>query len=125
MLLWTDHPRPRRFYLLPKIHKDPAQWNKPFQIPPGCPIVSDCNSETYQTSELLEYYLNPIPNKHRSYIKDSSDFLEKILKLQLPIGCFLFTIDMDSLNTNIDTKLCIKTIQKGFNKYPESKSHLI
>uniref|UniRef100_A0A3B3X7P6 Uncharacterized protein n=1 Tax=Poecilia mexicana TaxID=48701 RepID=A0A3B3X7P6_9TELE len=32
-LTGTDPPRPRYFYLLPKIHKEPAEWAKPFQIP--------------------------------------------------------------------------------------------
>ncbi|KAL3971572.1 hypothetical protein ACER0C_027091 [Sarotherodon galilaeus] len=31
-------PRPRRFYMLPKIHKNPEQWTVPFRIPPGRPI---------------------------------------------------------------------------------------
>uniref|UniRef100_A0A3B5QU43 Uncharacterized protein n=1 Tax=Xiphophorus maculatus TaxID=8083 RepID=A0A3B5QU43_XIPMA len=31
--------------LLPKIHKEPLEWTKPFQIPKGRPIISDCNSE--------------------------------------------------------------------------------
>ncbi len=45
-LLGSGTPRPRRFYLLPKIHKDPENWSKAFKIPPGRPIVSDCDSES-------------------------------------------------------------------------------
>lgn len=30
------NPCPCLFYLLPKIHKDPSTWPKPFKIPPGC-----------------------------------------------------------------------------------------
>ena len=127
-LLGSMDPRPRRFYLLPKIHKDPAKWSKPFEIPPGRPIVSDCNSDTYQTAEFIEYYLNPISVKHPSYIKDMYDFLEKIKKLHLPTNCILFTIDIDSLYTNIETKSGIETIKKYLNKFPDPKrpdSHLI
>lgn len=46
-LISTDPPRPRYFYLLPKIHKKPAEWTKPFHIPKGRPIISDCGSESY------------------------------------------------------------------------------
>uniref|UniRef100_A0A8C9ZUU2 Uncharacterized protein n=1 Tax=Sander lucioperca TaxID=283035 RepID=A0A8C9ZUU2_SANLU len=28
--------------------------------PPGRPIVSDCESETYRTAEYIDYYLNPL-----------------------------------------------------------------
>uniref|UniRef100_A0A3B3WF36 Uncharacterized protein n=1 Tax=Poecilia mexicana TaxID=48701 RepID=A0A3B3WF36_9TELE len=63
-LTGTDPPRPRYFYLLPKIHKDPSDWAKPFLIPKGRPIVSDCSSESYGSAKLLDFYLNPISQKH-------------------------------------------------------------
>ena len=59
-LIGDTEPRPRLFYMLPKIHKDPALWSKPHVIPPGRPIVSDCSSETYHTAEYLDYYLYPL-----------------------------------------------------------------
>ncbi len=68
-------PRMRRFYLLPKIHKESEKWSIPHKVPPGRPIVSDCNSETYQTAEYIEYFLNPISQKHPSYLKDTYDFI--------------------------------------------------
>lgn len=58
-----QEPRPRRFYILPKIHKDPQKWTVPHLIPPGRPIVSDCGSETYRTAEYTEYYLHPLSIK--------------------------------------------------------------
>lgn len=59
-VLGLGTPRPRSFYLLPKIHKDPKDWSLSFQIPPGRPILSDCSSETYYTAEYIEHFLNPI-----------------------------------------------------------------
>ena len=70
-LIEDSEPRARRFYLLPKIHKDPSKWSKPFLIPPGRPIVSDCNSETYRSAKYIDFYLNPLAKKHKSYIKDT------------------------------------------------------
>lgn len=48
-----DPCRPRYSYLLPKIHKALETWTIPFEVPPGQPIVSDCNSCSYNISILL------------------------------------------------------------------------
>lgn len=113
--------RERRFYILPKIHKDPEKWFPPFKIPPGRPIVSDCNSETYRTAEFIEYYLNPLSTRHPSYIKDTYHFIQLITNLKIPNNSFLFTIDVDSLYTNIDTQSGIAATKKIFSKYPDKK----
>lgn len=117
----SDNPRPRYFYLLPKIHKDPSTWPKPFEIPPGRPIVSDCNSETYFTAEFLEYFLNPISNLHPSFIKDTYDFLDKLKTLKVPTQSFLFTMDIESLYTNIDIDSGLQAIKEWFKRYPDPK----
>lgn len=39
-------PRPRYFYLLPKIHKSMDKWTIPNHMTPGRPIVSDCVGES-------------------------------------------------------------------------------
>ena len=72
-LISKGEPRPRHLYMLPKIHKEPEKWSKPHEIPPDRPIVSDCNSETYYTAEFIDFYLNPLSNRHPSYIKDTYD----------------------------------------------------
>lgn len=121
-LIGESEPRARRFYLLPKIHKDPNKWSKPFLIPPGRPIVSDCNSETYRSAEYIDYYLNPLAKKHQSYIKDTYDFIEKIKNLIIPANAILFTVDVDSLYTNIDSKEGILAIKEIFqNNYDKKR----
>lgn len=114
-------PRPRKFYMLPKIHKQPEKWTVPFKIPPGRPIVSDCGSETYQTAEFIDYFLNPLSVKHPSYIKDTYHFVEIIKKLKIPLNSIFFTIDIDSLYTNIDTKAGLKAVKNIFLKYPNNQ----
>lgn len=111
-LIGDTEPRARRFYMLPKIHKDPSKWRKPFEIPPGRPIVSDCNSETYRSAEYIDYFLNPLAKLHKSYIKDTYDFIDKIKNLIIPDNAILFTIDVDSLYTNIDTSEGIQAVKK-------------
>lgn len=111
-------PRPRRFYILPKIHKAPDKWTVPFKVPPGRPIVSDCGSETYQTAEYIDHFLNPLSVKHTSYLKNTYHFIELIKNLKVPPNSFFFTIDIDSLYTNIDTEAGLKAVKNIFLKYP-------
>ena len=120
-LIGESEPRPRRFYLLPKIHKDPAIWSKPFKIPPGRPIVSDCSSETYRAAEFIDYFINPLAKTHKSYIKDTYDFINKIKNLHIPEGSLLFTIDVDSLYTNIVTQEGIQAVKEAFFKFRDKK----
>uniref|UniRef100_A0A1A8C3F2 Reverse transcriptase domain-containing protein n=1 Tax=Nothobranchius kadleci TaxID=1051664 RepID=A0A1A8C3F2_NOTKA len=117
----SSEPRARRFYLLPKIHKEPAKWSKPHEIPPGRPIVSDCNSETYQTAEFIDHYLNPLSITHDSYIKDTYDFINKIKQIILPDNSILFTMDIDSLYTNIDITEGINAVKQILLKHPNSR----
>lgn len=77
-LFSQDPTLPQKFYMLPKIHKDSSTWTVSNDIPPGRPIVSDCNSESYRVADYLDYYVNPLSQKHDSYIKDTYEFVEKI-----------------------------------------------
>ena len=53
-----DH-RPRIFYTLAEIHKPMHKWFGPDKIPPGRPIVSDCYSDLYHTSEIIDHFIKP------------------------------------------------------------------
>lgn len=117
-----DHePRERRFYVLPKIHKDPKKWTVPFEVPPGRPIVSDCGSETYFTAEFLDFYLNPLSIKHPSYVKDTYHFLEIVKELRIPANSYFFSMDVESLYTNIDIVAGMNSVKKIFERYPDPK----
>lgn len=120
-LMGEAEPRPRQFYLLPKIHKEPDKWSKPHEIPPGRPIVSDCGSETYYAAEYIDFFLNPLSNRHPSYLKDTYDFIEKIKNLHIPDDALLFTMDIDRLYTNIDIAEGIQAIRNIFCKFPDSR----
>lgn len=113
-------PRERRFYILPKIHKDPETWPVPFEIPPGRPIVSDCGSETYQTAEYIDYFLRPLSIIQPSYVKDTYHFIDIVKTLKIPQNSWFFSIDVDNLYTNIDIKAGLATIKKIFDKYPKA-----
>ena len=120
-LMGEGEPKPRRFYVLPKIHKDPSTWTVPFTIPPGRPIVSDCGSETYLTAEYLDSFLNPLSISHPSYVKDTYHFINIVRTLRVPQNCFLFSMDVKSLYTNIPINEGILCIKKQFDKFPDPK----
>lgn len=68
------------------------------------PIVSDCDGESYYTAEFIEHFLGPISQRHKSDLKDTYDFIQKTKDLRIPTDSFLFTIDIDNLYTNIETR---------------------
>ena len=115
-----EEPRDRKFYLLPKIHKDKSKWTEG-KIPPGRPIVSDCNSDTYAISEYIDHFLAPIAKCHDSYLKDTQDFLEKLNKTTPSEKSLLVTLDVDSLYTNIDNKDGMEAVKKAFENNPNEK----
>ena len=117
-LLGPDVPRPRVFYLLPKIHKALDKWTVPGRVPCGRPIVSDCGSESSNIAEYLDSHINPLSHRHASYIKDTYDFVEKVGLISVSADAFLFSIDINSLYTNIDTTLGLQAIRAAFNKFP-------
>ena len=55
------------FYMLPKIHKK--------MPPPGRPIVSSVDCPTEKISKLLDIILQPYVLQTKSYIRDTSDFI--------------------------------------------------
>lgn len=116
-----DSPRNRIFYLLPKIHKPPEKWTVPGEVPCGRPIVSDCGSESCRVAEYIDHFINPLSQKHNSYIKDTYDFINKIKNLKLSNNAFLFTIDINSLYTNIDTTLGLRAVREAFKKFPNKE----
>ena len=112
-------PRERRLYLLPKIHKNKEKWTIPERIPPGRPIVSDCDSESYHVSEYIDSFLAPLATKHPAYVKDTQHLLDMINDIKIPNDSFLATIDVDSLYTNIDNEAGINAVNKAFTKNPD------
>ena len=93
-LLPPEEPRINLFYILPKIHKTAI---------PGRPVVSSVNSLTENVSEFLTKCIQPLTPKLNSYIKDTKDFLKRIMskKHLATKTTFLITIDVKSLYTNI------------------------
>ena len=82
-------------YLLPKIH------NRLNDVP-GRPVISNCGTPTENLSEFLDHHLQPIIQAGKSYIKDTSDFLENLKNLgNIPSNAILVTADVVALYPSI------------------------
>ena len=91
--LTVENARTAKFYMLPKVHKEGN---------PGRPIINAIGNPTSTIAEFVDFHLQPIAEKQRSYVKDTGDFLRKISQLKkLPKDAILVTMDVASLYTNI------------------------
>ena len=63
----VENPKFCRFYLLPKIHKR-------LENVPGRPVVSNTGYHTEKISSFLDFQLQPMAQKVKSYIKDTKVF---------------------------------------------------
>ena len=91
----VNNPKLGRFYQLPKI-------NKRLQNLPGQPVISNSGCYMENISAILEFHLEPLAQKVKSYIEDTNYFLRKIASLPpLPDDIILCTIDVVGLHPNI------------------------
>ena len=91
LFLIQSYPKPRRFYILRKIHNTGN---------PGCPIVSSNSHPTERISQFVDLYLKPLVQTTQSFIKDTSHSLNKLEHLgQLPENAFLVTLLTCHLST--------------------------
>ena len=99
-----------RFYLLPKIHK------RLYNVP-GRPVISNCGYYTENISSFLDFHLQPIAKKVKSYIKDTNDFLKKRRSLtNLPGNSMLCTMDVVGLYPNIPHEEGLSALRKRLNE---------
>ena len=108
--LITNCDRTPEFYLLPKIHKSLVN-------PPGRPIISGNDSPTEKISHLVDIILQPFVPNIKSYVKDTTDFLNKVGNINLTgkSDVIICTLDVTSLYTNIPHKEGIQVIKNLLN----------
>ena len=116
--LIPSHPRPATFYTIPKVHKLPnlvvstCPSSNPDNFiieaqrrninPPGRPIVSGIGTLTEYVSAFVDRELQPLLANIPSYIKDTTDFLNKLSRFNnLPDNTILVTLDVTALYSNI------------------------
>ena len=86
------------FYGLPKIHKI-------FDVFPALrPICSGSDGPTKFLSEFIDTFLKPLARRSASYLRDSTDFINKTRNIALPHDAILVTMDVEALYPNIDQR---------------------
>lgn len=68
---------------------------------------------------ILILFSGPFPT-NPSYRKDTYNFLHIIHSKLVPKNAFLFTIDIDSLYTNINTEMDLRAVSNIFRRYPDA-----
>ena len=107
----TPNPRPGRFYLLPKIHKN-------LQHPPGRPIVASNNHPTEKLSEYVDQHLKEFIPNIASHIKDTNHFVEICNNIgPLPANARIVTFDVGSLYTNIPHQDGLIALEEFMTQY--------
>ena len=101
--LKTSNPKTPRLYLLPKIHK-PGN--------PGRPVVSSIGCHTERISQFVDHHLQPLNQNLPSYVKDTTDFLQKLKNIpEVPKDTILVTMDVRSLYTNVPNDEGIEAVK--------------
>ena len=80
-------------------------------MPPGRPIISDCNSESYKIAEYIDHCLAPLAVTHDSYVKNTADFIDKVTGIEIPSDALRFSVNVESLYTNIDNNSGIEAVK--------------
>ena len=115
---WTDEtidfcqpPNQTRTPRLYFIHKNPMGIR---------PIVSSCNSITEPISQFVDKWLQTYVHKLPSYLKDSTQFINLLESLTLPHDCFLASIDISSLYTNIPHSEGVQSVLHFLSSDPDA-----
>ena len=108
-----DGSRTPYFYDLLKIHR------KFDRFPSLRPICSEFNSCISKLSEFVDAFLKPLAQQSPCYIKDTSDFVQKIETDVAPLvthsKTVLVTMDVSSLYPNIDDQERIDACETALN----------
>ena len=83
---------PARLYFFKKIHKNPMGIQ---------PIVSSCESPTENISQFIDFWLQPLMKALPSYVKDTSQLINKLKEVPIEPNTLLVTVDVKSLYTCI------------------------
>ena len=105
-----DPPRIPIFYTLTKIHKP---------NPVGRPIISALQKDYHL---LLTNYFSPShKTEQKSYLKDTTDFVNFIEKTRVTKDTILVSMDVTSLYTNIPKEEEITTVSKAYETFHNNK----
>lgn len=97
---------PPKVYGLPKIHKEGV---------PLRPVVSYINSPTCELARAMAKVLSPLGESVYN-VKNSSEVVELVSRMQLPPGFILVSLDVVSLFTNVPVDLVREEVNDRFGE---------
>lgn len=109
-LLLPPNTDTQTMYFLSKIHKHPTKVR---------PIVSCLGGPTQLASAYIDALLQPYMKGTESYIQNSTEVINIISDLELPITSLLATLDIESLCSNIMHARAIKAFTHRFSTQPQ------
>ena len=119
--------KPAKFYCNFKVHKT----HEPMKAPPVRPIVSGSGSIMENPGKYVQHHIKESAKQHKSYLKDTSDFLRSIDKINkeniIDDDSILVTWDVKGLYTNIPHEEGLKRLQDKLNQRtnPEAPTWLL
>ena len=102
------NPKTSEFYIIPKIHKE----NNPRR-----PVINSINCRTSEILCFIDHLLRPLVREIPSYIKDTSDFVNKINDFNVTENSFLVSIDVKALYKDIPNSEGIAAVKGKHNNY--------
>lgn len=113
--LMTQNPVTPVIYVLPKVHKQYAQF------PAGRPIVSSNGSLTEPLSIFIDAHIRSLVESLPSYLRDTSHFIDTLTNVDLfGDDIYLVTMDVTSLYTNIPHDIGLTALEFFLDTRPNS-----
>lgn len=94
------------------------------KLPPGRPIIAQCNTPTRKIGQYCDHFLVPIVQKQSTYIKDTADFINKIESLTPPPNALLITYDVTSMYTNMEFNELLSSVHEAYTQANKIKSDI-
>ena len=83
-------------------------------------IISGCDGPTERMSAFVDKPIQPIAKIQKSYIKDTTDFINFIERKKLPQNTLLVTKDVTNLHTNIPQEQGRQIVCAAYDKFYKS-----
>ena len=124
-----DKYGPGYIHILPKIHRldqsilkniEERGINVEKHIPPGRPIISQIGSVTEYIGHFVDYFLVPIVQKQNTYIKDTTDFINKLEQVRPHADCWLVSFDITNMFTNMPINEILPAVREAYDNFDKS-----
>ena len=112
----TKEPRSRRFYALPKTHKERCKWLE--GTPPMRPICPDVGTESTVSGKFVAAYLQPFVERGSTFFKNSYELVSILKDIRdIPESAVFLAGDVDSLYPNVPPADALEVVENLFDSH--------